>query len=83
MVIAQIETAPECLSKHDVRLTSAIIEQDLNLNHMDIDVEEMCLQFLALHQPTGTLTDPAYISPFGPVPGCTDRFVGSPDCLGT
>src|SRR6266481_1312342 len=51
MVIAQIDRALGCLSEHDVRGTSAIIERDINVNRMDIDLEEMCLQLLALHQP--------------------------------
>jgi phosphate transport system protein len=51
LVIAQTEMALACLSAHDVRGTRVIIEQDLNVNRMDIDLEEMCLQFLALHQP--------------------------------
>ena len=28
-----------------------IIERDINVNRMDIDLEEMCMQLLALHQP--------------------------------
>jgi phosphate transport system protein len=51
LVIAQIESALGCLSEHDVRGTRMLIEQDSNVNQMDIDLEEMCLQFLALHQP--------------------------------
>jgi phosphate transport system protein len=51
LVIAQIESALACLSAHDVRGTRMIIEQDSNVNRMDIELEEMCLQFLALHQP--------------------------------
>ncbi len=51
LVIAQIESALACLNAHDVRGTRMIIEQDSNVNRMDIDLEEMCLQFLALHQP--------------------------------
>jgi len=51
LVVAQIENALACLSEHDVRGTRMIIEQDSNVNRMDIDLEEMCLQFLALHQP--------------------------------
>jgi phosphate transport system regulatory protein PhoU len=51
LVIAQIENALACLSDHDVRGTRMIIEQDSNVNRMDIDLEEMCVQFLALHQP--------------------------------
>ncbi len=51
LVVAQIESVLRCLSEHDVAGTRVIIEQDSNLNRMDIDLEEMCLQFLALHQP--------------------------------
>ena len=51
MVITQIDGALECLSEHDVRGTRVIIECDINVNRMDIDLEEMCMQLLALHQP--------------------------------
>ena len=51
LVIAQIEAALTCLSEHDVRGTRPIIESDIDVNRMDIDLEETCLQFLALHQP--------------------------------
>ena len=51
LVVAQLEAVLACLSEHDVRATRMIIEQDSNVNRMDIDLEEICLQFLALHQP--------------------------------
>jgi phosphate transport system protein len=51
MVIAQLDQALGCLSEHDVHGTRVIIEHDINVNRMDIDLEEMCLQLLALHQP--------------------------------
>jgi phosphate transport system protein len=51
LVIAQIEAALACLSEHDVRGTRPIIDTDIDVNRMDIDLEETCLQFLALHQP--------------------------------
>jgi phosphate transport system protein len=51
VVIAQIDRALGCLSEHDVRGTRVIIERDINVNRMDIDLEEMCLELLALHQP--------------------------------
>jgi phosphate transport system protein len=51
MVIAQIDRALGCLSEHDVRGTRLIIERDINVNRMDIDLEEICMQLLALHQP--------------------------------
>src|SRR5580700_6768290 len=51
MVISQIDRALGCLSEHDVRGARSIIEHDIDLNRMDIDLEEMCMQLLALHQP--------------------------------
>jgi len=51
LVIKQIELALACLSEHDARGTRIIVERDINVNRMDIDLEEMCLQYLALHQP--------------------------------
>jgi phosphate transport system protein len=51
LVIAQIEAALACLSEHDVRGTRPIIESDIDVNRLDIDLEETCLQFLALHHP--------------------------------
>ena len=51
LVIDQMERALACLSEHDVLGTRIIIERDTNLNRMDIDLEEMCFQYLALHKP--------------------------------
>jgi len=51
LVIAQIDRALGCLSKHDVHGTRVIIERDISVNRMDIDLEEICMQLLALHQP--------------------------------
>jgi phosphate transport system protein len=50
-VIAQIDSALGCLSEHDVPGARVIIERDINVNQMDIDLEEICMQLLALHQP--------------------------------
>jgi phosphate transport system protein len=51
LVIEQMERALGCLSEHDFRGTRIIIKRDINVNRMDIDLEETCLQFMALHQP--------------------------------
>jgi phosphate transport system protein len=51
LVIEQMERALACLSEHDVPGTRIIIERDILVNRRDIDLEEMCLQYLALHQP--------------------------------
>ena len=51
LVIEQLERALVCLKEHNVSDARIITEQDINVNRMDVDVEEICLQFLALHQP--------------------------------
>jgi phosphate transport system protein len=51
LVIDQLERALVCLKEHNVRDARIVTERDINVNRMDIDLEEMCLQFLALHQP--------------------------------
>jgi phosphate transport system protein len=51
LIIEQLENALRTLAEHDVRGTRVTIERDINVNRMDIDLEEMCLQYLALHQP--------------------------------
>jgi phosphate transport system protein len=51
LVIEQLERALVCLKEHSVSDARTITERDINVNRMDIDVEETCLQFLALHQP--------------------------------
>src|ERR1700726_3641651 len=51
MAMAQLDQALGGLSEHDVHGARVIIEHDINVNRMDIDLEEMCLQLLALHQP--------------------------------
>jgi phosphate transport system protein len=51
LVIEQLERVLVCLKEHNVTDARTITERDTNVNRMGIDVEEMCLQFLALHQP--------------------------------
>src|SRR5262245_2169148 len=49
LVVEQLERALVCLKEHNVGDARTITERDVNVNRMDIDVEEMCLQLLALH----------------------------------
>lgn len=51
LVIEQLERVLGCLKEHNFTDARTITERDTNVNRMDIDLEEMCLQFLALHQP--------------------------------
>jgi phosphate transport system protein len=51
LVIEQLERALVCLKEHNLSDARTIAERDIDVNRMDVDVEEICLQFLALHQP--------------------------------
>lgn len=51
LVVEQIDGALRCLAEHDIGAARAIVERDAGVNHMDIELEEMCLNLLALHQP--------------------------------
>ena len=51
LVIEQLERALVCLKEHNVSDARTITERDVDVNRMDIDVEEIGLQCLALHQP--------------------------------
>jgi phosphate transport system protein len=51
LVIEQLERALVCLKEHNVSDARTTTERDINVNRMDIEVEEICLQVLALHQP--------------------------------
>jgi phosphate transport system protein len=44
MAIKSIET-------RDVRLARTVVAGDLEIDHMEVDIEEECLKILALHQP--------------------------------
>jgi phosphate transport system protein len=51
IVVAQLESALRSFAEHDIGAARVIIEHDNAVNRMDIEVEELCLQLLALHQP--------------------------------
>jgi phosphate transport system protein len=51
LVVSRLETALRAFAEHDLEAARAIIERDVDLNRMDIEIEESCLQLLALHQP--------------------------------
>jgi phosphate transport system protein len=50
-VVDQIDGAMRSLSEHDVGSARIIIDHDTNVNRMDIEIEDLCLRLLALHQP--------------------------------
>ncbi len=51
IVIEQLETALRSLTEHDIGASRIVIDRDITVNRMDIELEETCLQLLALHQP--------------------------------
>jgi phosphate transport system protein len=46
LVIEQLERALVCLKEHNLSDARTIAERDIDVNRMDIDVEEICLQSL-------------------------------------
>lgn len=46
-----VQRAVKSLEERDGKLAAKVIENDLMIDHMEIDVEEECLKILALHQP--------------------------------
>jgi phosphate transport system protein len=46
-----VQRAVKSLEERDGKLAAKAIENDLLIDHMEIDVEEECLKILALHQP--------------------------------
>jgi phosphate transport system protein len=51
LVVAQLESALRSFAEHDIHAARMIIDRDNAVNRMDIELEELCLQLLALHQP--------------------------------
>ena len=51
LVVGQIEDALRALAAHDVSAARTTIERDADVNRMDIEIEDLCLRVLALHQP--------------------------------
>ncbi len=49
----QIADAMRALIERDVRSAEKVIERDHIVNRMDVEIDEMCLRLLALHQPAG------------------------------
>jgi phosphate transport system protein len=54
MVESQIQGAIRGLTERDSNLARRIIANDNRVNALDVEVDEMCLRLLALHQPTAS-----------------------------
>jgi phosphate transport system protein len=53
MVEDQIQKAIKSLVDRDSNLAEVIIERDHEVNRLDVEVDDLCIKLLALHQPAG------------------------------
>jgi phosphate transport system protein len=53
MVEDQIQKAIKSLVDRDSNLAELIIERDHEVNRLDVDIDDLCIRLLALHQPAG------------------------------
>lgn len=53
MVEDQIQKAIKSLVYRDSKLAEVIIERDHEVNRLDVEIDELCIKLLALHQPAG------------------------------
>lgn len=51
LALDQLKSALRDLTSHNVSNARSLIERDASINRMDVEIEERCLQLLALHQP--------------------------------
>lgn len=53
LVEDQIQKAVKSLVDRDSQLAQIIIERDHEVNRLDVEIDELCIRLLALHQPAG------------------------------
>jgi phosphate transport system protein len=53
LVEDQIQKAVKSLVDRDSQLAEVIVERDHEVNRMDVDIDDLCIKLLALHQPAG------------------------------
>ena len=53
LVEDQIQKAVKSLVDRDSELAKIIIERDHEVNRLDVDIDDLCIRLLALHQPAG------------------------------
>ncbi|HEY7714627.1 MAG TPA: phosphate signaling complex protein PhoU [Candidatus Binatia bacterium] len=53
LVEDQIQKAVKSLVDRDSELAAVIIERDHEVNRLDVEIDELCIKLLALHQPAG------------------------------
>ena len=53
LVEDQIQKAVKTLVERDSELANVIIERDHEVNRLDVEIDDICIKLLALHQPAG------------------------------
>ena len=53
LVEDQIQKSVKSLVERDSQLAQSIIERDHEVNRLDVDIDDLCIKLLALHQPAG------------------------------
>ena len=53
LVEDQIQKAVKSLVDRESELAEIIIERDHEVNRLDVDIDDICIKLLALHQPAG------------------------------
>jgi phosphate transport system protein len=53
MIEDQIQKSIKSLVERDSKLAELIIERDHEVNRLDVDIDDICVRLLALHQPAG------------------------------
>jgi phosphate transport system protein len=53
MIEDQIQKSIKSLVERDSKLAEVIIERDHEVNRLDVDIDDICVRLLALHQPAG------------------------------
>jgi phosphate transport system protein len=53
LVEDQIQKAIKSLVERDSSLADVIIERDHEVNRLDVEIDDLCIRLLALHQPAG------------------------------
>jgi phosphate transport system protein len=53
LVEDQIQKAVKSLVERDSGMANIIIERDHEVNRLDVDIDDLCIRLLALHQPAG------------------------------
>jgi phosphate transport system protein len=54
VVEESLHKAVKALQERDEKLAKSVIDNDVEIDHMEVDMEEECLKVLALHQPVAS-----------------------------